>query len=525
MNALRLQSFRSLVDTGFVELRPLTILLGRNSSGKSTFLRFLPLLRQSVEARTTGPIQWYGDYVDFGGFEETLSRSAKLKEMSFGLRLRLDCEAVYRRLARRYYRYYHYRRRPIEFTPASCELELTMVPDPKDNSVARFRSVALRAADHAIHIDIEGTTRVAKILINGREPFREVYSELRLRSGSLLPLIQRRRVPGAADAEYRHGMYGRSLAIESLVEQLDPMFHGNTKLRTKYQVAEQLSFASDEQLLELLRKMRWPGKRWVQSVGRLQPSTTVFREIRDWIVANSIGAIIEELDSELWRLATGVRYARPVRAAAERYYRQQGLAVDEVDPAGSNLAVFLRGFTDTERRDFEEWTYRELGWRIVARLAGGHVSLRLETKNGMGYNLADVGFGFSQVLPVLIQLWSMQRSRRHERRTRRSPLTFAIEQPELHLHPSFQAQLADILVTAIAASQRGGGGLAVLIETHSETIVSRVGEMVMAGEINPDDVGIVLFNSLTDGTSDVRLSGFDSQGYLTDWPFGFFDPD
>ena len=71
MRAIRLRSIRSLSDTGFVELRPLTILVGRNSSGKSTFLRILPLLRQSVEARTTGPIQWYGDYVDFGGFEET----------------------------------------------------------------------------------------------------------------------------------------------------------------------------------------------------------------------------------------------------------------------------------------------------------------------------------------------------------------------------------------------------------------------------------------------------------------------
>ena len=63
MNAIRLERFRSLADTGFVKLRPLTVLVGRNSSGKSSFLRFLPLLRQSVEARTSGPIQWYGNYV------------------------------------------------------------------------------------------------------------------------------------------------------------------------------------------------------------------------------------------------------------------------------------------------------------------------------------------------------------------------------------------------------------------------------------------------------------------------------
>ena len=89
MTAIRLQSFRSLGDTDFVEFRPLTILVGRNSSGKSSFLRFLPLLRQSLETRTTGPIQWYGDYVDFGGFEETHSTFSADDEMRFGFRTTL----------------------------------------------------------------------------------------------------------------------------------------------------------------------------------------------------------------------------------------------------------------------------------------------------------------------------------------------------------------------------------------------------------------------------------------------------
>lgn len=72
MKAIRLESFRCLHDTGFVTIRPITILVGRNSSGKSSFLRFLPLLRQSVDAPTTGPIQWYGDHVDFGGSRDVV---------------------------------------------------------------------------------------------------------------------------------------------------------------------------------------------------------------------------------------------------------------------------------------------------------------------------------------------------------------------------------------------------------------------------------------------------------------------
>lgn len=524
MNAIRLQSFRSLADTGFVDLRPLTILVGKNSSGKSTFLRFLPLLRQSVEARTTGPIHWFGDYVDFGGFEETASRLSTSKQIRVGLRMSLDGQAVFRRLLGAGHSYYYARRRAA-YSRVPCDLELTIAPDPRDNSVARFRSIGLKAAGHTVHIDIEGVERVTRLVINDRDPFGEGYSELRLRPGALLPILQRRSSAGSADAKHRRHLYGRAFALEELMAQLDPMFHGNTKWQTRYSVARQLSFGSDDEILSLLRSIRWPGKSWTRSVRRLHPKTKAFRDIREWNVANAIGAVVDELDAELWRIAKGVRYSKPVRAAAERYYRQQGLAGDEVDPAGSNLAMFLRGLTGAQKRDFEEWTFRELGWRIVPRLAGGHVSLRIETSKGMGYNLADVGFGFSQMLPVLMQIWSIQRGIRLGRRERRAPVTLAIEQPELHLHPSLQAKLADIVVASVAASRRDGGDLRVLLETHSEAIVGRVGEWVTGGDIDADDVAVVLFDPVADGLSEVKVSSFDSQGFLTDWPFGFFDPD
>jgi len=48
MDAIRIENLRSLTDTGFVELKPLILLVGQNSSGKSSFLRFFPLLRQSI---------------------------------------------------------------------------------------------------------------------------------------------------------------------------------------------------------------------------------------------------------------------------------------------------------------------------------------------------------------------------------------------------------------------------------------------------------------------------------------------
>ena len=71
MLSIGVQNLRSLYNIDEIEIKPITVLLGKNSAGKSTFLRMFPLLKQSNEERTSEPILWYGDYVDFGDFEES----------------------------------------------------------------------------------------------------------------------------------------------------------------------------------------------------------------------------------------------------------------------------------------------------------------------------------------------------------------------------------------------------------------------------------------------------------------------
>lgn len=95
MRSIRLRNFRSFEDTGPIELRPITILVGANSSGKSSFLRFFPLLRQTVEAATQSPLVWYSDkgYVDFGDFSQAVRRGAKPSEMSIEFELEFDAQA------------------------------------------------------------------------------------------------------------------------------------------------------------------------------------------------------------------------------------------------------------------------------------------------------------------------------------------------------------------------------------------------------------------------------------------------
>ena len=76
LDTIQIKNVRSLKDTKEVKLSPLTLLVGENSSGKSTFLRLFPLIKQSTSKRTDGPLLWAGDvddYVDFGRFAETVT--------------------------------------------------------------------------------------------------------------------------------------------------------------------------------------------------------------------------------------------------------------------------------------------------------------------------------------------------------------------------------------------------------------------------------------------------------------------
>ena len=74
MESIQIRNIRSLTDTGSIRIAPITLLVGQNSSGKSTFARLFPMLKQGSEARTREPFLWLGRLVDFGSAQDAFSR-------------------------------------------------------------------------------------------------------------------------------------------------------------------------------------------------------------------------------------------------------------------------------------------------------------------------------------------------------------------------------------------------------------------------------------------------------------------
>jgi predicted ATPase len=205
------------------------------------------------------------------------------------------------------------------------------------------------------------------------------------------------------------------------------------------------------------------------------------------------------------------------------------LALGEIDPQGQNVAMFLHNLSASEKQRFISWMGEHFGYSVDTIATSGHISMVIrDAKDQAGtnsINLADTGFGFSQMVPILMQIWAVISLRGSAPRMLTMPISIiSIEQPELHLHPRLQAILADLFMQAVKLAKENGIDLRLVVETHSEQIINRIGRRVSEGAIDHDDVAVVLFDKPKfDVPTNVSISEFDDEGFISNWPYGFFE--
>jgi hypothetical protein len=154
-----------------------------------------------------------------------------------------------------------------------------------------------------------------------------------------------------------------------------------------------------------------------------------------------------------------------------------------------------------------------LTWKVVADpITHTQVELRVgrlpHGKRGGAYDLvsiADVGFGVSQTLPVIVALLVAKAGQ-----------VVYLEQPEIHLHPRAQGQMAGLL------SDAARRGVRVIVETHSSILLRAVQTLVATGELPPELVKLHWFTRREeDGSTEVRSADLDKDGAFGEWPQDF----
>src|SRR5699024_5642001 len=137
-------------------------------------------------------------------------------------------------------------------------------------------------------------------------------------------------------------------------------------------------------------------------------------------------------------------------------------------------------------------------------------------QNGRKINLADYGFGYSQLIPIILEVYNLMGQGN-------SKICLIIEEPEANLHPALQAKLADILAIIVEYNPKWK----LVIETHSEYLIRKLQYLVAKKELDKKDCIIHYFNSdenVTEHEPKVKPIEINPEGNLTDnFGPGFYD--
>ncbi|MCE2403179.1 DUF3696 domain-containing protein [Candidatus Poribacteria bacterium] len=218
-----------------------------------------------------------------------------------------------------------------------------------------------------------------------------------------------------------------------------------------------------------------------------------------------------------------VFYLGPTRAHPQRHYHWEGSHPTDIGHWGDKMIDALlsaRVDLKTIQYDEEHVSIEEKisEWLREMDLAYSFSLERIETRDGKDYDvlvqkspesakvaLADMGYGLSQFLPVLVHCYY-------------APVgsTLILEQPGIHLHPMVQSQLADLLIEVVNERK-----LQILVESHSEHLLTRLQRRIAEEKISSDQTALYFCRN-DEGVSNIERLKMDEFGNIENWPENFF---
>lgn len=496
MEKIAFENYRCIKNSGPIAIKPITILLGANSSGKSSVLKFFPLLKQSSEKKTRGTFLWYGPFVDFQDFSNVVMEGENSMTISFDIEKATSNFITV---------IFHHTKRTT-FKDLHVELRI----EKKSKGATEYLSeVRISFAKCDITIKYKDAEKIESISVNSTTLAKD---NLRcINRGDVIPLCIEQYTP---DGPIRMENIGSQALPHTLFKAIQNL--GTNDFQKKHSEI-------DEKVREHLASYNALCK----AMSACLDSTDHIEEICNAYILENINIYISTINQYLEALAQRIHYVQPLRATSQRYYRFSNVDVDEIDSDGKNIPMFYASLEKSDREKFNKWLSQILpGTQLEIQTKSGFVELLLKEKGKSAHNMVDVGFGYTQILPILILIWKvayLPKQRSLPVLEMNTETIIAIEQPELHLHPRMQGLFADMLSTVIKKCHEDKIDIRFIIETHSENIVSRLGENIELNNLDANNVNVVLFDALKEGFStEIHPTEFDNRGILKDWPYNFF---
>lgn len=402
LRAIAVAGYKSLVNKQRIEIRPLTILAGANSGGKSSIMQPVLLLKQTLDASyDPGCLLLDGPNVRLTSAEQLLSKkNASQSEKEFS----------------------------IEFELGDRKVEIRFRQVPRKGLEIFSNTISDSESETIITVDADPAALKEKL---GGAGF-PLPPEL-LNKGTLKIVRDRSFLTieiSIADGKVRFPVLYAGQGIAAMISTLIhvPGLRGNPERNYK-----------------------------TTAVGDAFPGT----------FENYVASVINH-----WQSSKDDRLSR----------------------LGEHLeSLGLTWKVKAEQRD-ETQVELKVG-RLPHSLRGGAHDL---------VSIADVGFGVSQTLPVLVALLAANPDQ----------LVY-VEQPEIHLHPRAQRVLAAIFAEAAKR------GVVVIVETHSALFIRAIQTLVAKDELPPDLVKLHWFQRDAKGATTVASADLDNAGAFGDWPEDF----
>jgi predicted ATPase len=458
---LRIENFKGFSSSVELDLAPITLIYGSNSAGKSAVLEALLLLSQSLRAANSNsehvmePFVFTGKHIDLGSFQNTVNGH----NMSQAIKLGLSYGK----------RHHEHTPNEIESFDISVSWDHLLKRSMLDSCVYRVSTAPENTVTFKRDRSDSNNISVKPIDDSAIQNIADGIDELVKRKFFENEDIKSRAIDSVLFGEYQNWSFLPGLKT--------------------LERSENLGVLPSDEVKEMMAKE--------------------FNH-RDWRLR------LESRFASTRRALSSIRYIGPLRKSPTRFQVLKEQMSNYVGTSGDDVATILHRNPSSINSVNRYLEVLEIPYEVLVKrmdsdntgTLGELIAIQLiDKRTNVVLSLEDVGFGISQVLPLLVQMAISKKN------------TMVVEQPELHLHPRLQANLADLLIEGAIGEQETQS----IIETHSEHMILRIQRRIRAGRIKPEDVAIYYIDATDRIGSSVQRLHLDANGeFETPWPHGFF---
>jgi AAA15 family ATPase/GTPase len=490
MRKIKIENFRSLKMTEAIEIKPITLLFGKNGSGKSSFIsaiQFLGLNLFPVKRDTTFLLDLDSNLMNF---TETVFQKDSNNDINF---------------------YY-------EDSNTNLSFNIT-VAFSRDKNGKNLNRIEIEHIDNGITLSLYPNK---KNNISLKKEIKEIWDSMEKISPS--DIFERLNNPNIKkELFYQRNSPNKNISIDRNWIFTEKSFN-DSKIKKFFSYLDILPFFTTNDTstykdnlfnyLEIDGEIRKKIEEILQVFIHFIPSTA-----RRLLLGWHIPAIREK-----------VRGSYPLiggRFNQGDYYGCLSILDSEVESENIyDEGKFIPNLYEHINDALQKLT---LAKKIYLKKKNGYGSLFIQDMNDVEHNLSNTSSGLIHILPIIIYSYYSQYYYEQQfgldhslgkYMISESPVidTLIIEQPELHLHPSLQTKLAEFI-------SEGKGTY--IIETHSEHIVRKLQVLIAKGKLKKEEVAVYYFDKDDKtGITSIREMKLDERGrFLDDWPPGFFDTD